>query len=145
MITRIKMEVTQDLSERVQQIVFDNGGKWRGEKAKIIHTDEKYLYLNENKGLSHSYSDDPLFYEQHKYKEVSALDFISSQGEQGWLPDYGEMCEFSDDEYFQGVYTEKFKCYMPHGMYNYLATDGHFYKYCRPIKTKKITIRGLRF
>ena len=140
MITGIKMEVTEELSERVQKIVFGNGGKWVTGEAEIL-TGERYLYLNEDRELL--VGNKSSYFKAHKYKEVSAYDFIASQGEQGWLPNYGEECEFSCDEDFQSVHTEKFRCYMPDGMYSYLSTDGHFYKYCRPIKpTKTITIDG---
>jgi len=138
MITEIKMKVTPDLSKRVQATVFANGGKWRGEKAEISYTDEKYLYVDENKDLING--SDIKYYKQHDYKEVSAYDFISSQGEQEWLPDYGELCEFSDNKDFQDVHTKEFACYMPRG-YSHVALGGHIYKYCRPL-TKTITIKG---
>ena len=141
MITRIKMEVTPDLSRRIQEIVFDIGGRWKSGGKKVVSTDKRYLYLSEFKVLvCGSCIED---YNQDSYKEVSPYDFISTRGEQGLLPDYGEECEFSCDEDFQSVHTEKFRCYMPDGMYSYLSTDGHFYKYCRPIRqTKTIVIDG---
>ena len=140
MITGIKMEVTEELSERVQKIVFGNGGKWVTGEAEIL-TGERYLYLNEDRELL--VGNKSSYFKAHKHKEVSAYDFIASQGEQGWLPNYGEVCEFSCDEDFQDVHTEKFASYMPRNDYCYLTTNEHVYKYCRPINlTKTITIKG---
>ena len=140
MVTRIKMKVTPELSKRVQEIVFANGGKWKWWDAKISNTDEKYLYVDENKDLM--WGRDIEFYkQQHDYKEVKAIDFIVSQGEQEWLPKYGEFCEFSNDEDFQDKYTKEFRGYLPRGDYNHVTTAGHIYRYCRPL-TKTITIKG---
>jgi len=139
MITGIKMEVTEELSERVQKIVFGNGGKWVTGEAEIL-TGERYLYLNEDRELL--VGNKSSYFKAHKYKEVSPYDFIVSQGEQEKLPRYGEICEFSDYEDFQKAVLRKFAGYMLHNDHVYVTLGGPTYRYCRPAKTKTIVIDG---
>ena len=42
MITKIKMEVTPDLSERVQATVFAKGGTWVDGDTEVVYTGERY-------------------------------------------------------------------------------------------------------
>ena len=139
-ITNIKVQVTPDLSQRVQEIIFANGGNWHGGFKKAIvdfGIPSLFLYLDENLKLGTRGS-------IRKFKEISAYDFIASQGQQEWLPKYKELAEFSDDEDYEDYYTESFDCYNPGAIRPYITNEGA-YKFCRPIqkpKTKTITIDG---
>ena len=141
MITEIKMEVTEDLSKRVQEIILaKGGGEWESGGIKITNTNKRYLYLTEDKVLL--YGNKSSYFKAHKYKEVSPYDFIVSQGEQEKLPRYGEICEFSDYEDFQKAVLRKFAGYMLHNDHVYVTLGGPTYRYCRPAKTKTIVIDG---
>ena len=95
MVTEVKMQVTPDLSRRVQEIVFKNGGSW-GKNTNIVYTDKPYLFIDRNKELSYGENKD--FFDKKYYKEISPYDFIASQGKQMWLPKYGEEALFSDNK-----------------------------------------------
>ena len=96
MVTNVKMHVTPDLSERVQEIVFAHGGGWLDElEAKIKYLTAPYIYLDCNKRLI--YGTLISNYKIHDFKEVLAYDFIASQGEQEWLPKYGEKALFGEN------------------------------------------------
>jgi len=144
MIKNISMRVNPDLSRRVQEIVFKNGGKWMGDYTDIRNLKEKILLVDEY-GMLAYYS--ILELEMLKYdidgEEISAYDFIASQGEQKWLPKYNEICEFSDDKNFRYYKALQFKRYNPEDTYPFEEADGNTFRYCRPLKqTKTITIDG---
>jgi len=91
MITEVKMEVTPDLSERVQEIVFANGGRWSNSiisNKDVQHLDYTYLFIDNEKTLTCGNIKD--LFEKEKFKEVSVYDFIVSRGAQEWLPKYNE-------------------------------------------------------
>jgi len=128
MITNVKMEVTPDLSERVQEIVFANGGRWMLGSIKILNTSKTYLFLNKNKELT--CCDNYEIFKESNFKEVSAYDFIASQGEQEWLPRYEEKALFSID---REEWTKQiFKYYEPQQMSSYIA-NSNYYVYCKPL------------
>lgn len=81
-----------------------------------------------------------------KEKEISAYDFIASQGQQTWLPTYGEECEFSDNKAFYNPSKMLFKYYRLSELNKigeFVVRGGNQYIYCRPLpKTKTITIDG---
>lgn len=139
MITNVKMHVTPDLSQRVQEIVFAHGGGWLEEpEAKIKYLTAPYIYLDCNKQLI--YGTLISTYETHDFKEILAYDFITSQGEQEWIPKYGEKALFGQD--FDKLEEVFFIMYQYNTLYPYKTTNGNF-MYCRPIqKLKTITIDG---
>ena len=139
MVTEIKMMVTPDLSERVQKIVFSGSGSWIDGYKEISDLKSRYLYINKKGRLS--LGNDENYFINHRYEEISAYDFIASQGEQKWLPKFSEKVEFSNDkkEWEQGI----FNCYIPTVRYSYFDNYLSAWKYCRPIKqTKTIIIDG---
>jgi len=140
MVTNVKMEVTPELSERIQEIVIANGGCWtKGGKA-IKNTFAQYLFIFQNKSLGFT-ENKRYFYDKAEEEEISPYDFIASQGQQKWLPKYGEECEFSPDK--QTWSKKLFDTYS--SVYKYFYTvDSMDYKYCRPLpKTKIIKIQDL--
>ena len=146
MVTNVKMQVTPDLSQRVQEIVFANGGSWLNEPlTEISYLTAPYIYLDCNKQLIHGTL--ITTYEKHTFKEISAYDFIASHGEQDWLPKYGELVEFSDNKNFDNSYTAAFYYYKPNCAKPYYGIDTYvFDAYCRPIQktqTKIINIDGV--
>ena len=143
MVTNVKMQVTPDLSQRVQEIVFANKGSWLNEPVvEISYLTAPYIYLDCNKQLIHGTL--ITTYEKHTFKEISAYDFIASQGEQERLPKYGELAEFSDSLEFNDSCIETFCYYTPDNRYPFYTAKAA-YKFYRPIqkpKTKTITIDG---
>jgi len=130
MVTEVKMEVTPDLSSRIQEIVFANGGDWGCEGVEINHVSSKYLYIEKKGKLG--YGDDKSCFEEHKFKEVSPYDFIASQGQQEWLPKYYEEALFSDNG--KDWYKENFINYTPCYTYPFSVLDGDItYKFCKKI------------
>ena len=143
MVTKIKMVITPDLSRRVQKIVFNNGGKWKAGNVNIDNTLFPYLYLNKNKLLTFESKHCKEEFDNCKFQEISAYDFIVSQGEQRWLPKFGEEVEFTNNK--DKWYKRKFGQYIPQFKfnYNYIDMNTNCWKYCRQIKqTKTITIDG---
>jgi len=49
----------------------------------MVENGGKYLYIYKDKDLV--YDEDKSCFEENKFKEVSAYDFIASQGQQEWL------------------------------------------------------------
>lgn len=135
------MEVTPDLSQRVQEIVFANEGSWLYEPVmEISYLTAPYIYLDCNKQLI--YGTLITTYEEHTFQEISAYDFITSQGEQKWLPKYRELVEVSHDD--KKWHKETFRYYAPNNRYPFYTAKAA-YKFCRPIqkpKTQVITING---
>jgi hypothetical protein len=150
MITKVKMVVTPELSERVQEIVFKNGGGWYDVNSTLINkqvenTEHPYLFIDKNKWLGFAKVDDTAFFKAFDYIKVSPYDFIASQGEQAWLPKYGEKAEFS--VYKDEVWIKStFAYYEPKSNEPFHSDSGIGYAYCRPInqtkQTKIITING---
>jgi len=122
MVTEVKMEVTEDLSKRVQEIVFTNGGRRNPPTGDI-----KYLLINCEKCIIYT---DKIGFERSYFKEVSAYDFIASQGEQEWLPKYEEEVIFSDDNIYWT--KSKFTNYVPKADCAFHTSDNLF-KLCKPI------------
>lgn len=141
MVTNVKMHVTPDLSQRVQEIVFAHGGGWLDElEAKIKYLTAPYIYLDCDKQLI--YGTLLSTYETHDFKEILAYDFIASQGKQEWLPRYRELVEVSQDN--KTWHKETFRHYAINNLYPFYTAKAA-YKFCRPIqkpKTKTITIDG---
>ena len=54
MVTEIKMQLTPDLSERVQEIVFKNCGNCGEGSAKVLCIDKPYLFIDEFNEIRHS-------------------------------------------------------------------------------------------
>ena len=143
MVIEVKMVVTPDLSERVQEIVFANGGRWDSfnREIKIENTEQPYLFIDEYKNITYCNIKEESVFNNCEFEEISAYDFIASQGEQKKLPKYGEEVELSNDK--KHWKKEKFSNYTPHYKRPYTTTYQNIFKYCRPIKqTKTITIEG---
>jgi len=136
MIGNVRMEITNDLSRRVQEIVFAKGGSWSSGHTDVHDTDVKYLYIAENKtislGTSHS------CFAAAKEEEISAYDFVTSQGQQKWLPKYGEEVHMwnYDEECKEKV---KFSSYNFTSTSKYISTGGVWYRHCAPIRDKEIS------
>ena len=141
MVTNVKMQVTPDLSQRIQEIAFANGITWINGDKKIMYTTSKYMYISKDKQMVHG-TDEKIFTESH-FKEISAYDFITSQGEQEWLPKYRELVEVSHDD--KKWHKETFRYYAPNNLHPFYTAKAA-YKFCRPIqkpKTQVITINGI--
>ena len=136
-VTNVKMQVTPDLSERVQEIVFANGGKWIHIDAninRVINIYKSYLLINRNGNLA--YMDEDIFNRDER-EEISAYDFIASQGQQKRLPKYCEEAEFSDDG--EKWHKAVFLSYVPSINYPFAVTTKNrskTYKHCRPLLSK---------
>jgi len=68
------------------------------------------------------------------FKEVSAYDFIASQGEQEWLPKYGEEAMFSDNK--EDWIKTKFNTYIPRIDYPFVTAKNirlTSFKYYKPL------------
>jgi hypothetical protein len=140
MVTNVKMQVTPDLSRRIQEIVFANGGSWCSKSKKIDYIEKEYLYLTDN---SLSFGNVYSIFSMDRKKEISPYDFIASQGQQEWLPKFGEKVEVSDKANFKHTGTGIFKGYVPDSDYPFYTNSGAF-RYCKPIEqTKTITIDGI--
>jgi len=138
MITEVKMEVTPDLSKRIQEIVFANGGDWVGSRKKTIQfTDKKRLCIENDKDLFYLEDETQRYFNEHPFKEISAYDFISSQGQQEWLPKYDEEALFSDDK--KDWHKRKFKVYIPNNTYSSFLTSISTYNYCKKIPKKTLS------
>ena len=129
MVCNIKMEVTPDLSERVQEIVIANGGSWEGNYKGIQFTETKYLYLDDQKIMFCTESKDDFDFPD--FKKISAYDFIASNGEQEWLPRYNESALFSRN----GEIWKKFKFlrYLVGSSYPFVINNSSNYEYCKPL------------
>jgi len=140
MITEIKMEVTPDLSTRIQEIVFANGGSWGFKGTEIKYLSSKYLYIEKKGNLA--YGEDKNNFKKDGYKEISPYDFITSQGQQEWLPKYGEEAMFSDNE--KDWHKRKFKSYLPDYSYPFIIEGNIEWKYCKPIPKEMSFIQFLK-
>ena len=142
MITEVKMQVTPDLSKRVQEIVFSNGGCWSGIdlSTKVYDVDNiQYLFIDRNKMMAiikDSYALNII-----SFKEISAYDFIASNGEQEWLPKYNEQALFSDDE--KSWKKVKFLLYYTSSSYPF-RTNSSTFRYCKPLPKEVSFIQFLK-
>jgi len=130
MITNVKMQVTPDLSERIQEICFQNNIYWSNGSRKISCINEPYLFIGEDNTLFSC--NEKYEFDVCNYKKISAYDFIASQGEQKWLPKYGEEVWFSDDG--KNWYIEKFNYYIPNRTHPFITKQNIHMKYCRPLQ-----------
>jgi len=134
MVTEVKMEVTPDLSTRIQEIVLANGGRRNPPTGDI-----KYLLINCEKCII--YTDEERFKRSY-FKEVSPYDFIASQGQQEWLPKYGEEAMFN--EYDEKTWVkDTFIGYGPKLTYPYWCNN-RGYRNCKPISKKISFIQFLK-
>ena len=75
--TNIEMRVTPEQSAKVQEIVFANGGEWRGGDTDIQLTDKPFLFLKEN---CLTYMTDEIRYRTLIEEEVDPELFIRTNG-----------------------------------------------------------------
>lgn len=73
----IKMRVTPEQSEIVQEICFVNAIAWL-KSTEIKHLDKPFIYINLSKYLG--YSDDDKYFDEDDNEEVSAELFIKTNG-----------------------------------------------------------------
>jgi len=141
MVCNVKMEVTPDLSKRVQEIVFENGGSWDtiNLSTNINNTEYKYLFIDKNKLLI--CCNDKEILKDNGFKEISAYDFIVSRGKLEWLPKYGEKALFSDNG--EKWAEDIFMFYSPTYDFPY-ETQITNYKYCKSLSKAVSFIRFLK-
>jgi len=141
MIIKIKMEATPDLSKRVQEIVFTNGGKWYYKDYSIEnYVNKKFIYINSEKSIWGD--NDKEKFKLHRFEEISPYDFIASQGEQKWLPKYGEKALF--DKYNEEEWVEDyFWHYRPKYIYPFVCSNIS-YKNCKPLVEEVSFIQFLK-
>jgi len=140
MVTEVKMEVTPDLSKRVQEIVFANGGKQEDTSNTIIaYTEWRYLFIDKEKYMYMSNCKD--VFENSNFEEISPYDFITSQGKKKWLPKYGEKALFSDAK--EKWYGDIFINYKPTIVGSFQCKNNN-YKYCKPIPIQVSFIQFLK-
>jgi len=141
MVCNVKMEVTPDLSERVQEIVFENSGSWDpiNLSTNINNTEYKYLFINKNKFLICSNKKEIL--KDDGFKEISAYDFIVSRGKLEWLPKYGEKALFSNNG--EKWAEDVFMFYSPTYDFPY-ETQITNYKYCKSLSKAVSFIQFLK-
>ena len=77
--TGIKMKVTPEQSQKVQEICFENGISWFSGKV-LKHLDKPYFYINGDSELGYSDKDSQLFFIEDDREEVSAELFIRTNG-----------------------------------------------------------------
>jgi len=136
MITYIKMKVTPDLSRRIQEIIFANGGSWSSGHTDISDINMKYLYIGVNKTIS--MGSVLACFNEAREEEILAYDFIASQGQQKWLPRYGEEVYMWDYDK-ESKKKVLFITYYPNSTFGYISIDGDRYKNCVPIQDKEIS------
>ena len=136
MVTNVKMQVTPDLSRRVQEIVFAHGGAWEGIGKKVDYTNNSYLYIGGNcDDISIYFGNGAEYFENSDEEEISAYDFIASNGEQNWLPKFEEVALFSADA--KEWKKDKFRYYEPNDDFSF-RTRYAWYKYCKPLPKKLV-------
>ena len=75
----IKMRVTPEQSQKVQEICFENGIGWR--KGKILqYLNEPFLYIHKDKTLGFTSIHSEEFFNKDSMEEVLADLFIRSNG-----------------------------------------------------------------
>ena len=108
---------------------MQKGGKWLDSGKYISKTHKPYLFINECKELT--YADDIELFNESKFEEISPYDFIASQGEQMWLPKYGEEALFSDD--YKTWQKCIFKSYIPEASHPYYTIPFEGFVCCKPL------------
>jgi len=112
------------------------GTKEHGMSILFYYFDE-YGLLNKNivdklnlaiKGLS---GNDEYSFKSSSFKEVSAYDFIASQGEQEWIPKHEEEALFSKDNNSWKVFS--FLRYLIGSSNPFVVMNSSNYKYCKPL------------
>lgn len=73
----IKMRVTPEQSKKVQEICFENGIYWPGNKNTIQSENQKYLYINDG---HITFGDTYEYFEKYDAKEIDAALFIRTNG-----------------------------------------------------------------
>jgi len=73
-ITGVKMEVTPELSERVQKVVLKNLGSWNSSNRNVMYTNEPYLYITAHFRLEVGTKEE--IYLNDKREEIQAEDFL---------------------------------------------------------------------
>jgi hypothetical protein len=127
----VALKVNEELSRRVQEIVFSKGGKWSNGENKIQCTNEEYIVISADWTIH--YVDKCDYVEEEYYPKGSAIDFIISNGEQIQLPQFGELVEFSMDN--KTWVQAEYKCYIPDNIVKpYMTMDGNCLEFCRQIK-----------
>ena len=139
MLTNVKMKVTPELSEMVQEICFKNGVYWSDGSKEILKIDTYHiLFINKNY-ITYSTDYEPLEYAE----EVSVYTFIATQGKEKWLPKHGEevlVRDFPESEWKRKVFSHydlnKTNCYK--------MVDGYSYRYCKPLSKQISFIKFLK-
>ena len=144
MVTNVKMKVNEDLSRRVQEIVFAHGGRWLTNVSltidgkKVSYTNNPYIYISCNyyDDIVLNFGSDAEYFKNSDEEEISAYDFIASNGEQKWLPKCGEEVLFSDDkvEWKKGI----FRMYAPAMTHPFISEIGICSSYCKPLSKKLV-------
>jgi len=142
MVTNIKMEVTPDLSNRIQKIVFANDGKQKDIlNEKIAYTKYKYIFIDKDKYMFMSNLKDK--FKNSSFEEISAYDFIASQGQQKWLPKFGEKALFSDEDNDGNWVENTFITYSPASIFPFIC-GCNSYAYCKPIPKRISFVQFLK-
>ena len=94
----IKMRVTPEQSEKVQEICFENEIYWAG-YSKVIHTESIFLYINGI--LTHDSNNNEQYFKEEGSEEIDAALFIRTNGscEDTTLNEVN--IDFKDEEYFK--------------------------------------------
>jgi len=131
----IKMIITPDDNEMLGEIYsteFSNGYRY----LRIQPAAASGFY-------SFGYTDSYGVYQAWPDEEVKSYDIIASQGQQKWLPKFGEEAEFSDTK--EAWTTERFSHYVPRDAgYDWICISGNGWNYCRPIQNREpVEITGM--
>jgi len=87
------MQVTSELSEKVQKILFEQGVRWLDTADVVLKA--TWLYLSPRGTLTYSAEVEKLDCDK---EEISAYAFVASNGRCKWLPSPGEKCLVRDLE-----------------------------------------------
>lgn len=77
--TGIKMKVTPEQSQKIQEICFENGIGWRSGKI-LKHLDKPFLHIDRYYELGYTNEDFEMFFIGDDKEEVSAEFFIRTNG-----------------------------------------------------------------
>jgi len=130
MVTNVKMEVTRELSEEIQRIVsFKNGFDFTPIKGR-----HSFLIIKQDMCGTNDYcaTNSRLVFEHDEAEEISALDFIQSQGALKELPEFGKEYLFYDSDC--NLVRGRFKAYFPGSEYPFRILDGRGYKCYKKIE-----------
>jgi len=120
-----KMKVTPELSKRVQEIVFRSARGWI-DKGTIIQG--LYMpWLVYDRGFLLAANNTTEIKEE--FHEISAYAYITTNGKQKWLPNYGEECLVSSD----GIkwYEAKYCSYIPDSDFPVIVDSRTSYKFVK--------------